>query len=160
MKISQVRANNRKRVFEVETRRGLLLFPYSKADTVPTSDDPIRELFVDAELGREAFTYALDSGSEGTIHIDSVLEYNEDPTYLADLLLYRLTAEAREKFEASPLSAREVARRLETSPAQLYRLLDPTNYTKSLRQLFALLNILGYDIEVEVKDRPLQPAAG
>ena len=133
MKINKVRPNNRKRAFELETRRGPLLFPYSKADPVPMPLDPVREVSVDAELGREAFTYALASGAEGTVHIDSVLEYNEDPTYLADLVLYKLTADARAKFDASPLSAREVSRLLGTSPAQLYRLLDPTNYSKSLR---------------------------
>lgn len=160
MKINKVRPNNRKRVFELETRRGPLLFPYSKADPAPTVADPVRHAFVDAELGREAFTYALASGAEGTVHIDSVLGYNEDPTYLADLVLYKLTTETRAKFDASSLSAREVARLLGTSPAQLYRLLDPTNYSKSLRQLFTLLNVLGYDVEVEVKDRLVRNTAG
>ena len=59
----------------------------------------------------------LESGAEGSVHIDSVLEYNEDPGYMADLALYRLSQEARERFEASGLSAREVARSLGTSPA-------------------------------------------
>jgi len=36
----------------------------------------------------------------------------------------------------------------------LYRLLDPTNYTKSLRQLMSLLYLLGAEVEVEVRDRP------
>ncbi|MGH7822647.1 MAG: hypothetical protein ACREQ9_23055 [Candidatus Binatia bacterium] len=138
----------------------MLLFPYAKADPTPSSDDPVEKVHVDAELGREAFTYVLRSGDEGTIHVDSVLEYNEDPTYMADHLLYRLTTETREKFDESPLSAREVARLLGTSPAQLYRLLDPTNYSKSVRQLFAVLSILGFDVELEVKNRPLKSAAG
>lgn len=160
MKINRVRANNRKRAFEVETRRGTLVFPYSKAAPVPSSEDPVDEVFVDAELGREAFTFSLASGAEGTVHVDAVLEYNQDPAYMADLALYRLTTDARVKFDASPLSAREVARRLGTSPAQLYRLLDPTNYAKSVRQLLSLLYVLGYDVEVEVKDRIVGSAAG
>jgi hypothetical protein len=41
-----------------------------------------------------------------------------------------------------------------TSPAQLYRLLDPTNHTKSMRQLLSLLHLLGFDVDVEVKPRP------
>lgn len=57
------------------------------------------------------------------------------------------------RFEASDLSAREVARALGTSPAQLYRLLDPTNYTKSVRQLLSLLYVLACDVEVEVTER-------
>ena len=129
------------------------MFPYAKAEPIPMTDDRIVEVFVDPELGREAFTYRLESGAEGSVHIDSVLEYNEDPGYMADLALYRLSQEARERFEASGLSAREVARSLGTSPTQLYRLLDPTNYTKSLRQLMALLYLLGCDVDVEVRKR-------
>ena len=77
---------------------------------------------------------------------------------MADLTLYRLTTEARERFESSGLSAREVARWLGTSPTQLYRLLDPTNYAKSLKQLLALLYLLGAEVEVEVRDRECRRA--
>ena len=72
---------------------------------------------------------------------------------MADLALYRLSQRARTRFLDSGLSAREVARSLGTSPTQLYRLLDPTNYTKSLRQLMALLHLLGCDVDDEVKER-------
>jgi hypothetical protein len=153
VKILGVEANNRRRRFEVRTRGKALVFPYAKVEPVPSADDRITEVFVDPELGREAFTYRLASGAEGSVHVDSVLEYNEDPSYMADLTLYRLTQEARDRFEASDLSAREVARALGTSPAQLYRLLDPTNYTKSVRQLLSLLYVLGYDVDVEVTKR-------
>ncbi len=153
MKIQTVTANNRRHLFEVQTRRQTLVFPYAKTDPAPSSDDRVSEVFVDPELGREGFTYRLASGVEGSVHIDSVLEYNEDPAYMADLALYRLSQQARARFEASGLSAREVARSLGTSPTQLYRLLDPTNYTKSLRQLMALLYLLGCDVDVEVKER-------
>ncbi len=154
MKITSVRANNRKKAFEVETRKGALPFLYSLCEPAPTSDDRVVDVFVDVELGREAFTYVLDSGAEGSVHLDSVLEYNEDPSYMADLTLYRLTTDAKARFEESALSAREVARRLGTSPTQLYRLLDPTNYSKSIRQLLSLLYVLGLEVDVEVRDRP------
>jgi hypothetical protein len=49
---------------------------------------------------------------------------------------------------SSGLSARAVAERLGTSPAQLYRLLDPTNYNKSARQLLALLAIGGATVTI------------
>ena len=155
MKITGVRANNRKKVFEVDTRRGTFPFPYSVCDPSPSADDRVADVFIDPELGREAFTYVLESRAEGSVHIDSVLEYNEDPNFLADLTLYRLTTDARQRFDASSLSAREIARRLGTSPAQLYRLLDPTNYSKSVRQLLALLYVLGLEVDVEVRDRPV-----
>jgi hypothetical protein len=153
VKISRVSANNRKHAFEVFTRQRSFVLPYAKAEPAPSAEDRITEVWVDPELGREAFTYRLASGAEGTVHIDAVLEYNEDPAYMAELTLYRLTLEARSRFEASELSAREVSRWLGTSPAQLYRLLDPTNYSKSVRQLISLLYLLGAEVEVEVKDR-------
>jgi hypothetical protein len=113
----------------------------------------IRRVYVDEELGREGFIYELQSGTGGSAHMDAVLEYNEDPGYLADLMIYRLTLEARKRLEQSPLSTREVARRLGTSLSQLYRLLDHTNYRKSVRQMASLLYVLGCDIEVRVTDR-------
>lgn len=64
------------------------------------------------------------------------------------------TFQARVRYEESGLSAREVARALHTSTSQLYRLLDPTNYNKSLHQLLALLTHLGYDVDVSLTKRP------
>jgi hypothetical protein len=158
VKILAVLANNRKHAFEVRTRRGTLTFPYANVTPAPTASDRIASVYVDPELGREGFTYQLSSGAEGSVHIDAVLEYNEDPSYKAELTMYRLTQEARSRFEASERSARDVARWLGTSPTQLYRLLDPTNYAKSLRQLISLLYLLGAEVEVEVKDRPRRRA--
>jgi hypothetical protein len=159
MKVLGVVANNRKHVFEVRTRRQTLVFPYSNADPVPSATDRVAEVFVDPELGNEGFTYRLGSGAEGSIPIDAVLGYNEDPSYMAELTLYRLTQEARKRYESSGLSAREVSRLLGTSPTQLYRLLDPTNYSKSLRQLISLLYLLGCEVDVEVRERPRRPIA-
>src|SRR5687768_13397872 len=107
MKILSVKANNRKHAFDVKTRSATLPFPYAKSNPVPSREDPVSDVYVDLELGREGFTYTLKSGAEGTIHVDAVLHHNEDPSYLADLALYRLTTEAKKRFEASPLSARE-----------------------------------------------------
>jgi hypothetical protein len=159
VKIQSVTSHNRRHLFEVRTRRQTFVFPYAKTDPAPTADDRIVEVFVDPELGCEGFTYQLESGAEGSVHIDSVLEYNKDPAYMADLALYRLSQEARTRFDASGLSAREVARSLDTSPTQLYRLLDPTNNTKSLRQLMSLLYLVGCDVDLEVKERTPRAAS-
>jgi len=95
MKIRKVLLNNRKHQVQVTTASGKVYpFPYAKLKPKPTSADKIRDIFVDKELGNEAFTYVLKSGKEGSVHIEQVLEYNEDPTYLRDLLLYKLTLEA------------------------------------------------------------------
>lgn len=153
MKIRSVTHNNRKKVFEVRTARKKLVFPFSKADPTPTIQDPITELCVDAEAGREAFTYGLRSGRTGTVHAEQVLEYNQDPAYLRDLLLYRLTLEARKRIAESPLSKREIVRRLGTSAAQLYRLLDQTNYRKSVDQVLALLQVLNCEVDLVVRSK-------
>jgi hypothetical protein len=127
--------------------------PFVKLDPTPSKEDPVIDVFVDEELGGEGFTYRLASETEGSVPLDAVLEYHEDPAYLADLALYRLTLEAKEHFDASGLSVREVAALLKTSPAQLYRLLDTTNYSKSIRQLISLLYVLGCDVDVRVTER-------
>lgn len=105
---------------------------------------------MDQELGREAFTYVLESGDEGSVHLDQVLEYNEDPNYLRDLLIYQLTVEAKKRVDESGLSRRELARRLKTSVPQLYRLLDTTNTRKSMNQLISLLQVLDCSVDVIV----------
>ena len=153
MKIRSVTHNNRKKIFEVHTATKKLAFPFSKADPTPTIQDPITELFVDGEAGREAFTYVLHSGRSGTVHAEQVLEYNQDPAYLRDLLLYRLTLEAQKRIAESPLSKREIIRRLGTSAAQLYRLLDQTNYRKSVDQVLALLQVLNCEVDLVVRTK-------
>jgi hypothetical protein len=153
VKIRSARHNNRKKVFEIRTSTKSLVFPFSKAEPTPTIEDSITEMFVDPEAGREAFTYVLASGRTGTVHIEQVLEYNQDPNYLRDLLLYRLTIEAQNRIAKSPLSKREIVRRLGTSAAQLYRLLDQTNYRKSVDQLVALLQVLNCDVDLVVRSK-------
>ena len=153
MKITSVRANNRKRVFEVVTRSGEWSFPYGKTDPSPTPADPIVELFIDPELAREGFTYVLASGAEGSVMMDHVLDYNEDPGYMRDLLLHNLTVEALKRLETTSLSKREIIRRLGTSPAQFYRLLDTTNHRKSVDKMLALLQVLGCEVEVTVREK-------
>jgi hypothetical protein len=161
MKIRSVRANNHKHAFEVTTWREQLPFPYSKASPAPSAEDPLVDVWIDDELGREAFTYRLASGREGSVHVEHVLEYNEDPGYIRDLLLYDLTVEARRLLEESRLSKREIIRRLGTSPAQFYRLLDPTNYRKSVDKLLLLLHVLDCDVDLLVRPRhPKESHAG
>jgi hypothetical protein len=151
MKIRSVKLNNRKKAFEVVTYSKTLLFPYAKADPVPGPGDPVLQAVVDKELAREGFVFTLESGREGTVHIEQVLEYNQDPAYLRDLLLYRLTVEAQKRVEASPLSKREMIRRLGTSATQFYRLLDQTNYRKSVDQVLNLLHVLDCDVDLVVR---------
>lgn len=154
MKVKSVSVNNRKAHLELTARSGKVFpIPFSRLDPRPTRDDPIVRVWVDKELGNEAASYVLASGAEGAIHIEQVLEYNQDPTYLADLLIHKLTVEARQRVDHSSVSRRELARRLNTSVPQLYRLLDPANTRKSLGQLVALLHLLDCDVDLVVNPR-------
>ena len=155
MKIRSVKTNNRSGEFLVTNFSGNeYSFPYSKAKPKPTATDPVEDVSIDKELGKEAITYHLKSGSEGSVHIEQILEYNEDPKYLADLLTYKLSLEAKKRIENSDLSRRQMAKRLKTSVPQLYRLVDPSNTTKSMSQLVALLHILNCDVDLVVRKRP------
>jgi hypothetical protein len=151
VKIRSVKANNRKRAFEVTLSRGVYAMPYSRVKPAPDSSDPVVSVYVDEELGREGFTYVLKSSADGSVHVDSVLEYNEDPAYMRDLLVYKLTLQAQECLKASPLSTREVIRRARTSPAQFYRLLDASNSTKSIDKLLVLLAALDCEVDFTVR---------
>ncbi len=151
MKIRAVSCNNRKKAFEITTSTETFVFPYAKVDPEPTAQEPVKRVFVDEELDREGFTYMLASGKEGTVHIEHVLEYNQDPGYLRETLLYQLTIEAQKRVEASRLSKREIIRRLGTSATQFYRLLDQTNYRKTVDQMLSLLHVLECDIDLVVR---------
>jgi hypothetical protein len=153
MKIRGVKPKNRRKAFEVRTRSKTFYYPYSRLDLQPELGNKVADAYVDKDLGGEGFTHILESGDEGTVHVEQVLEYNEDPTYLRDLLLYKLTLEARKRVDSSPLSKREIIQRLGTSASQFYRLLDQTNYRKFIGQLLSLLHILDCDVEVVVRNR-------
>ena len=148
MKIRSLKMNNHKKAFELRTYKDRYEYPYAMLDTQPTDDDKIVNAYVDPELGNEAITYKLASGTEDTIHIDRVLEYNRDPSYMRDLLLYKLTIEAKKLVQSSPVGIRELSRRLGTSPTQIYRLLDEENTRKSLDRVFELLSVLQCRIDI------------
>lgn len=156
MRILDVTANNRNRTFEVRTRQGTYAFPYAKLDIEPGRENPIRDVFPDPEAGCEAFTCILESGEEDSVHLDAVLEYNRDPRFMTELLLYNLTIEVHKAMEESKLSKRELIRRLGTSPSQFYRLLDQTCYGKSVGQMVALLHLLDREVEFVVKASQLR----
>jgi predicted XRE-type DNA-binding protein len=154
VKIKSVVANNKKARLELTVFSGKVYpYPYVLLEPPPTLDNKIKKAYIDRELGCEGVTYELASGEEGTVHIDYALEYNRDPKYLGEMLLYELTVQARDHIKKAGLSRREIARRLNTSLPQLYRLLDQTNTKKSINQMISLLCVLNCDVEVVVKER-------
>ena len=158
VKISRVVASNRRKAFEVAAGSRRLLFPYARSAPRPSAADPVTKVYVDPELGCEAFTYVLHSGKEGTVHIDHVLGLNEDPSTFRKLLLYHLTVETQKQLVKSTLSRREVIRRLGSSQVQFYRLIDQTNYRKSLDQFLPLLHILECNVRLVVCRRQTRSA--
>ena len=151
MKIKSVAANNKKREFLITNRAGRdFYFPYHKVAPPISKDEQVRKVYVDSELAREAFTFILGSGEEGSIHIEQVLEFNKDPNYLAELLIYQLTTECIKRVEQAQISRRQLARQLNTSVPQLYRLLDPVNTSKSMKQLISLLSVLDCEVDLVV----------
>ncbi len=100
-----------------------------KAEPMPTPGDAVVRVFVDEELGREGFTYELASGRLGTVHVEQVLKYNQDPSYLRNQSCSS-TLEAQKRVAGSPLSKREIVRRLGTSVPS-YRSLSTRRTTAS-----------------------------
>lgn len=128
-------------------------FPFQQCSPMPSATDPIQEVFIDPELGNTGFTFRLESGAEGCVLSDHVLSYNRDPSYVVDLLLFDLSLIAAERLEKSGIGIRPLSRRLKTSPAQIYRLIDQTNYGKSIDQMVRLLTALGARVDLRVRDR-------
>jgi hypothetical protein len=153
VKIRAVSSNNHRKAFRVSAGAVSYWYPYARVKPAPSSVDPVTIVAVDAELGREAFTFTLSSGQEGTVHVEQVLDYNEDPGYLRDMLLYELTLEAQQRVASSRVSKRELIRRMKTSPRQFYRLLDQTCAGKSLDQLVKLLAVLECDVQLRVRPK-------
>jgi hypothetical protein len=92
--------------FNVLRNRTTCFYPYVRLDNQPDNSNRISRVFVDQELAREAFTFTLESGIEETVHIDQVLDYNRDPGYLNDMVIYKLTIEVKRRVAVSPLSKR------------------------------------------------------
>mgnify|MGYP001597712216 CR=1 FL=1 len=154
MKIRTVNINNRKKSFEIDTPKGRFSLPFSKLRLAPTPENKVKEAYVDRELDNRAITYVLKSGEEDSVHLDAFLDYNKDPEYMTKISLYKLTLNAIDLVEKSKLGKREIARKLKTSPAQLYRLIDTTNYSKTIDQMVKLLASLGCQVDFVPKENP------
>jgi len=151
MKILNVEINRSLRAFVVTAGGRAYSFPFAKCAPIPSAADPVVKAYVDWELANEAFTYQLQSGAEGSVHLERLLDYHKDPSYLRNILLYELTLEAQRRVAESPLSKREIIRRLGSSATQFYRILDQTNYSKSVDQVLFLLGVLECHVEFVVQ---------
>ena len=158
MKIQNVKPNNHRQAFEVSIGRSAYYYPFALLRVRPSKGNVVKEAFVDQASGGQIFKYVLQTGNEGAVHIDHVLEYNISPARLRTDVLGVLTNEARQRIKSSVLSKRAIVRRLGTSASQLYRLLDPDNHSKSIDRVIDLLEVLECDVEVKIKDREREAA--
>ncbi len=150
MTIASLVVNNHRKAFVLKTKKGDYPLPFSRLPVPPTRENPVRDAYVDPECAHQAFRYVLADGSEDIVPLDAALDYNRDPDYMRDLLLHNLTCKALDALEQTPLSKREITRRLGTSASQFYRLIDTTNYSKTVDQMVRLLQALDCQVEVEV----------
>ena len=160
MKVRGVKFNNRAKQLELTTYAGAMFpFPYARLKPQPTRSNPLVDVHVDRELAREAVTYRLRGGEEQSVLLDEVLHHNEDPNYMLRLLQHQLSVEAQKHLKTTDLSLRAIARVLRTSPAQIYRLVDPANTTKNLNNLIKLLQVLGVKVDVKLSGHNTQIAS-
>ncbi len=150
MKIEKASFSNKKRLFTIVTDEGkTFTLPYARLSEASKGGVQIVNAYVDIELGCEAITYSTNTGAEDSVHLDTFLDFNSDPEFVSNVFLYNLTLRALEALEGAGLSIREIARRLGTSPSQVYRLIDTTNYSKSIDNMVRLLAVLGSPLEAE-----------
>ncbi len=88
-----------------------LTFPYAKLSVGPSKGNLVEKVWVDPDFGKEAFTFCLKDGTEGSVHLDHVLEFNRDPQFMAKLLLYKLSIEAKKRLDSIGMSNLEAIRR-------------------------------------------------
>ena len=151
MKIDSVTVSHRTKSFTISYKGKKMNFPFAKLNVRPRNREKIVKLYIDPETANEWFTYQLSSGREGSVPLDAVLEYNKDPEYIRKMTLFRMTVMALDALKKSGLSKRELSRRLKTSPSQIYRLLDTTNYKKSVDEMVKLLAVLSIDLAILLK---------
>ena len=151
-RIDEVKIDNRRKLITISSGQDKFSLPYAKLDLRPSPNNPIVKIFVDQELGSRAGSYFLQAGEEDSVHLNAFFDYNRDPLYLQKVLKLKLTLIAQQALKRSGLSRAELRRRLGTSASQLIRLLDQTNYSKSIDQLLRLVSVLGVGIELNASN--------
>jgi hypothetical protein len=110
-----------------------------------------RDIRIDQTVGGHAISFVLEDGKRGDFPVDFVL-YWCDPEY--DLSpLNQLKRALKQNLDKAGLSLRVLADALETSPAQVVRLLEENRASKHILQLFKLAELSGYDIHFSIKKK-------
>ena len=152
-RITYVYANYRSRSLVVHLGQHKLLYPFALLDPQPSAWDRYVRYYVDERAGPSAVHYVLESGSQGRLTAEQVLDFHREPAQLKTRVLETLTMAASERIQNTGLSKRQIFKRLRTSRAQLDRILDPSNVRKSVDSVLAVLEVLGYEVEVTVRQK-------
>jgi hypothetical protein len=143
----------RARAFIVHLGPRKLLYPFALLSPQPSIKDRFVRSFGDEKLGQQAIWYVLQSGKQGFLSAEQVLTFYREPSDVKALVLWQLTLAAIEHLKQTGLSRRQILRRMRTSAAQLDRILDASNVHKTVDSVLALLEVLGYEVEVTVRPK-------
>lgn len=156
-KFERITPNYRKKVLEIElseegafSRHNLPFSVFAGMKIGPRNR--FASITIDPELAGQAAAFVLEDGTCGDFPADFVLYYS-DPTYEWSPL-NQLKRALKDKLSDSRLSLRVLADALDTSPAQVVRLLEENRVSKQFLQLAKLAQIAGYTIEIKLKKKP------
>lgn len=159
-KFKDIKPNYKKNVLEVtlqesnpsnrslQTKKYQLPFAVFRDHDIG-SHNKFKEITIDPELDHQGAFFRLEDGSTGDFPADLVL-YFCDPTYDCSPV-NQLKKSLKDKLKKSKLSIRVLADALNTSPAQVMRLLQENRAPKQLMQLFQLAELSGYQIGFQLK---------
>lgn len=155
-KIKFIKPNYKKRVLEIilteknSSKKYYLPFAIFRQHHISTKNK-FKKIDISPELNCQGASFILEDDSEGDFSADLVLYYC-DPTYdWSPLNQIRKTI--REKLKSSHLSFRVLAEILNTSPAQIIRLLRKKTTTKELAQLIQLAELIDYELDIRLKKK-------
>jgi hypothetical protein len=112
----------------------------------------ILRAWVDQETKGKSVGFEFADGTVDYMPYDQPLALNKDPDYLLQDQIERLVLKLNETIKKKGISKKYIAKKLETSENQIFRLLNPSILNKNLEQLYQIAFILNKQIEIELKD--------
>lgn len=155
-KFQEVKPNYRKNVLEIilleGKRRSRYQLPFAvfRGQEIGTKNR-FSKLEIDKELASQAVSYELENGTRGDFPSDFVLYYCDSSYNWSPI--NQLKHALKDKLAHCNLSCRVLADALDTSPAQVMRLLEENQASKQLLQLVQLAELAGYSIEFNLKKK-------
>ena len=155
-KFKSVVPNYRKNVLEISLQEGGKTSKYNLPFAVFHNHsigvkNKFKVIKIESELKGQGASFILEDNSRGDFPSDLVLYYC-DPVYNWSPL-NQLKKSLKNKLKLSKLSVRVIADALNTSPAQVIRLLEENKASKQMIQLFQLAELAGYQIELQLKKK-------